>query len=627
MTEFNGIGVDIVYDDPLTVVLHIYLTFVGISGTGIIFTPTDVENSLYDNNFFFGGNFNTAAGICAVFVISRFTAINIGKLTGIIGYCGVYRNRFLANGHISGLACSANGAGTSILFVLPRPFVPGMTESFDLFDFFVFTFDANSVFATFLGAGRLCGNFPINVDMTVSRDLFRFESCIANGTIFISTTFTRTSRRGGDSPFARNVIDLFKVFNLEFFTANGTNFMFATLILAGGFFDDHPIARSVTERANVSCLVVFAATLTIEDGITALRAGGRNGLYDLANQMAEHRDLVTSRVVAARTSFVRSPADLGASSRLGFVLLYVMTEFGKDGIRQRDLVFTSLVGEIQIVIRIVPICDMTIGGTSRGYIVVLGDALGQQGNVNLHTLHVDHFVRVQRKGAGIDIADNDLAVFDGNDAPIRIRGIGIFSVVDGENHLQNGFAVFGGHLDGGVPTRPKRGTVAALKFNYRISAVIIVSPVCPSVRIDLFGNHRDLSAFRCTADAANVIFGFRFGLAVDPSAPGVRVHIWIRNGDFYCGRIAATRTNFTCFSASGASRRLYGIFVDHIMPKCCQLFCFEFFSAHGTNLMLAAHFGTGRLEGNDPFAHGVSLGGDNDVGFADLGRTVFVRII
>ena len=208
-----------------------------------------------------------------------------------------------------------------------------MTQSRNFFNFFVFTYITNSVFTAFLGASRLKSNFPINVDMTVSRDLFRFESCIANGTIFISTTFTRTSRRDGDSPFARDVIDLFKVFNLEFFTANGTNFVFATLILASGFFGNGPIARNVTERAYESCIVVFSATRTTEYRITTLCTSGRNYLNGLTCQMTEFSDLVTSGIVATSTSLVRSPTDFGTSSRLGFVLMDVVTGLCNYGIR------------------------------------------------------------------------------------------------------------------------------------------------------------------------------------------------------------------------------------------------------------------------------------------------------
>ena len=208
-----------------------------------------------------------------------------------------------------------------------------MTVSGEFFDLFVFAYVTNSVFTAFLGAGRLKSNFPIDVNMSVRSDLFRFESCIANGTIFISTTFTRTSRRGGDSPFARDVINLFKVFDLEFLSANGTNFMFATLILASGFLCNRPIARSVTERAYESCIVVFSATRTTEHCITTFCTSGRNDLNGIACQMTEFSDLVTSGIVATSTRFVRSPTDFGTSSRLGFVFMDVVTGLCNHGIR------------------------------------------------------------------------------------------------------------------------------------------------------------------------------------------------------------------------------------------------------------------------------------------------------
>ena len=471
MTELNGIGVDIVYGDPLTVVLHIYLTFVGISGTGIIFTPTDVENSLYDNDFFFGGNFNTAAGICAVFVKSRFTAINIGKLTGIIVYCGVYRNRFLANRRISGLACSANGAGTSILFVLPRPFVPGMTERCDLFDFFVFTFDANSVFAALLRTSRFKCSFPFDVDVSVRLYLFRLKSCSANGTNYDLTTLICASGCGGDRPFALYVIYLFDLFYFEFFTADGTNLMFAAFLRTSGLFGNRPIARRVTERSDVSCLVVFAATRTIEDCITTLRASRRYGINDLACQMSELCDLVASRIVATSTSFVSSPTYLGTSSRLSLVLMYIVTDFCNYGIRKRDFVFAIFVGEIHIVIYVVPICDMAVVFTSCFDTVELNDALCNLRNVNSYFFYADQVVGSQRKSVGVDICDDYFAIFDGNDALIRKCAVGI-SFVNTENNFNNVSAVTAGNLDVGAPSRINHRTVAAFEFNNCIVAVI-----------------------------------------------------------------------------------------------------------------------------------------------------------
>ena len=89
LPEFNGIGIDVVYKNRhfiIFIVIRRYLTFVGVSGIGVIITPTNVKDCLYDNGSIFGGNYNTAAGISTVFVKSWFSAIDIGDSARIIGY-------------------------------------------------------------------------------------------------------------------------------------------------------------------------------------------------------------------------------------------------------------------------------------------------------------------------------------------------------------------------------------------------------------------------------------------------------------------------------------------------------------------------------------------------------------
>ena len=181
---------------------------------------------------------------------------------------------------------------------------------------------------------------------------------------------------------------------------------------------------------------------------------------------------------------------------------------------------------------------MTVFRTSCGKIVKLFDPPCLLGNVDGYSLYADPIVGVQYKRVGVDIADYDLIVIDGNDALIRKHGVGI-SFEKSQNDFNNGSAVTSAHFEVGVPTRIDIRTFAAFEFNICIVAVILIIPISLSVRIDFIGNRRNLSAFGCSANAANAIFFSRFGFTVHPSAPSVRERIGI-HGALYHSRISAT---------------------------------------------------------------------------------------